>query len=103
MTTGQLLTLDPASLKGLNDFNTTFGSYVDKLVGFQFPVIPDKIELNHNVQIDMTGAASITTLEKRLQELAVALVMPKIEELRNETSAATEGRVKGSGAKGVSK
>ncbi|NDB59471.1 hypothetical protein EB001_13620, partial [bacterium] len=92
MTAGTVV-IDPKSLEGLATFNTTFGSYVDKLVNFTFPTIPDKIELNHTVKVDMTGAASIQALEKHLQELAMKLVQPKIDELRNQTSSATKGAV----------
>lgn len=94
------VTIDPKSLEALStfnsDFNThvsNFGKYVTELTTFTFPTIPDKIELNHTVKVDMTGAASIQALEQHLQELAMKLVQPKIDELRNQTSSATKGAV----------
>lgn len=81
---GSLLSIDPKSLAGLTTFNSSFATYVDKLVNHQFPPIEGKVDINHKLEVNMTGAASIATLEKRLQELAVALIAPKIEELRKD-------------------
>jgi hypothetical protein len=62
----QALTIDSASIEALNNFNTTFGSYVDKLVTFEFPTIPDVIEMkgNHVVDVRISGAAAFEGLKK---------------------------------------
>jgi hypothetical protein len=89
----------------LNDFGVNFGSYVDKLTKITFPTIPDKIELtgNYQLQVNITGAAALETLDKRMQELAVSLIEPKLNELRNEVAAATNNTVKPSSSRGNKK
>jgi hypothetical protein len=86
----------------LNNFGSSFSSYVDKLNNITFPNIPDKIELtgNYQLQVNITGAAALESLDKRMQELAVSLIEPKINELRDEVSAATNNSVKSSASRG---
>lgn len=89
-TTAQLLTLDPASLEGLNTFNTTFGSYVDKLVGFQFPTIPEKIEMvgNHVVDVRVSGAAAFESLQKGVKDMINKAIDDKMTEIWKQTGGA---------------
>jgi hypothetical protein len=82
--TANMITIDPTSLKGLASFNKTFGEYVNQLVGFSFPPIEGKIDINHKLEVNMTGAASIASLDKHLQELAVKMITPKLQELETE-------------------
>jgi hypothetical protein len=65
-TTAQTLTIDSNSIEKLNTFNTNFGSYVDKLVAFKFPTIPDVIEMkgSHVVDVRISGAAAFEGLKK---------------------------------------
>lgn len=67
----QALTIDSASIEALNNFNTTFGSYVDKLVTFEFPTIPDVIEMkgNHVVDVRISGAAAFEGLKKDFEKM----------------------------------
>ena len=92
-------------ITGLDSFSKNFGSYVDKLTTFAFPVIPDRIELtgNYQLQVQIQGAAALESLDKRMQELAISLIEPKLDELRNEVSSATNGTVKSSTAIGKRK
>lgn len=50
-----------------------FGTYVDKLVNFEFPTIPDTITLqaNHNVVVTFQGAAALEGLNDSMQQVAV--------------------------------
>jgi hypothetical protein len=50
-----------------------FGTYVDKLVNFEFPTIPDTITLqaNHNVVVTFQGAAALEGLNDSMQHLAI--------------------------------
>jgi hypothetical protein len=82
--TANMITIDPTSLEGLASFNKTFGEYVNQLVGFSFPPIEGKIDINHKLEVNMTGAASIASLDKHLQELAVKMITPKLQELETE-------------------
>lgn len=65
-TEGNLLSLNTESLEKLAKFNIDFASYVDKLVNFEFPSIPEKIEMsgNHVVDVRITGAAAFEGLKK---------------------------------------
>jgi hypothetical protein len=84
------ITLDPAALEGLNTFNTNFASYVDKLVTFEFPTIPDKIEMvgNHTVDVRITGAAAFEGLDKRFQEMINKAVDAKMGDIWQQTGGA---------------
>ena len=88
--TAQLLTLDSASLEGLNTFNTNFGSYVDKLVAFQFPAIPEKIEMvgNHIVDVRVTGAAAFESLQDGIKKLINSTIDTRMTEIWNQTGGA---------------
>lgn len=70
-TEGQLLTIDPNSIEKLNTFNTNFASYVDRLVTFEFPTIPDVIEMkgNHVVDVRISGAAAFEGLKKDFESM----------------------------------
>lgn len=83
-TTGTMITIDPASLEGLASFNKTFGEYVNQLVSFSFPPIEGKVDINHKLEVNMTGAASIASLDKHLKDLAVNMITPKLQELESE-------------------
>ena len=79
------VSFDQKALDGLVAFNVSFGSYVDKLIGFQFPTIPDKIEMNgkHTVDVTVSGAAAFDALEdgmKRLINQKIGVKMAKIWE-----------------------
>lgn len=89
-TTGQLLTLDPASLEGLNTFNTNFATYVDKLVGFQFPTIPEKIEMigNHVVDVRVTGAAAFESLQDGVKKMINSAIDEKMGQIWTQTNGA---------------
>jgi len=65
--------LSEDSLNKLATFNQNFATYVDKLVNFSFPTIPDTIQFNanHVVEVRFTGAASLNQLEKSIQQLAI--------------------------------
>ena len=89
-TSAQLLSLDPTSLEGLNAFNTNFGTYVDKLVNFQFPTIPEKIEMvgNHVVDVRVSGAAAFDSLQKGMKELINKSIDEKMSEIWKQTGGA---------------
>jgi hypothetical protein len=65
--------LSEDSLNKLATFNQNFATYVDKLVNFSFPTIPDTIQFNanHVVEVRFTGAASLNQLEESIQRLAI--------------------------------
>ena len=65
--------LSEDSLNKLATFNQNFATYVDKLVNFSFPTIPDTIQFNanHVVEVRFTGAASLNQLEKSIEQLAI--------------------------------
>ena len=85
--TAQLLTLDQSSLDGLNSFNTNFGAYVDKLVNFQFPTIPEKIEMTgtHTVDVRVSGAAAFESLQKNIQDLINKEIDVKMAQIWKQT------------------
>ena len=89
-TSAQLLSLDPTSLEGLNTFNTNFGTYVDKLVNFQFPTIPEKIEMvgNHVVDVRVSGAAAFDSLQKGMKDLINKSIDEKMSEIWKQTGGA---------------
>jgi len=104
-TQAQTITVSAESLDGLTTFNTNFNSYVDKLINFQFPTIPDKIDVvltggNHTVDVRITGAAALEQLNKDMQKTAIAIMQPELQKLRDEISAKTGGAVKPSAALG---
>jgi hypothetical protein len=70
----QTLVIDQTSIEALNNFNLTFGSYVDKLVSFEFPTIPDVIEMkgNHVVDVRISGAAAFEGLKKDFNNMMQA-------------------------------
>ena len=86
-TSAQLITLDPSSLEGLNTFNTNFGAYVDKLVNFQFPTIPEKIEMTgtHTVDVRVTGAAAFESLQKNIQDMINKEIDVKMTQIWQQT------------------
>jgi hypothetical protein len=88
--TGQLLTLDPASLKGLNEFNAKFGEYVNQLVSFQFPTIPESIKMegNHVVDVRVSGAAAFEALQQGIKDMINTVVSEKMASLWNTTGGA---------------
>ena len=93
-TSAQLITLDPASIEGLNTFNTNFGSYVDKLVNFQFPTIPEKIEMvgNHVVDVRVSGAAAFESIEKGMKDMINKAIDDKMTEIWKQTGGAIGNR-----------
>lgn len=108
-TGGYKITMDDNNQKfmstfidGLNNFSNSFNTYIDKLSQIK---LPEKIELtgNYQLQVQITGAAALEGLDKRMKELAVSLIEPKLEQLRNEVSAATGGTVKPSASLGKTK
>lgn len=93
-TSAQLITLDPASIEGLNTFNTNFGSYVDKLVNFQFPTIPEKIEMvgNHVVDVRVSGAAAFESIQKGMKDMINKAIDDKMTEIWKQTGGAIGNR-----------
>jgi hypothetical protein len=67
----KLISIDPDSIEKLNTFNTNFATYVDKLVTFEFPTIPDVIEMkgNHVVDVRISGAAAFEGLKKDFEKM----------------------------------
>jgi TP901 family phage tail tape measure protein len=65
--------LSEDSLNRLAQFNENFATYVDKLVNFNFPTIPETIQLNanHVVEVRFTGAAALNQLEDSIKNLAM--------------------------------
>jgi TP901 family phage tail tape measure protein len=97
---GFQIQLDPnaqAFLDSLSSTFSTFNTYIDKLSAVA-ATIPPKIELTGNYVLDVqiSGAAAFEALDKRMKELAVSLVEPKLKALRDEVSVATDGKVKSS-------
>jgi len=70
-TEASVINISPDSLKGLETFNTTFATYVDKLVAFEFPTIPEVIEMkgNHVVDVRISGAAAFEGLKKDFETM----------------------------------
>jgi hypothetical protein len=66
-----VINISPESLKGLETFNTNFATYVDKLVAFEFPTIPEVIEMkgNHVVDVRISGAAAFEGLKKDFETM----------------------------------
>jgi hypothetical protein len=96
--------LDPnaqAFIDSLSATFSTFNTYIDRLATVA-ATIPNKIEMSGGYVLDVqiSGAAAFEALEKRMKELAVALVEPKLAALRDETSAATNGQVKSTASMG---
>jgi TP901 family phage tail tape measure protein len=101
---GFQIQLDPnaqAFLDSLSSTFSTFNTYIDKLSAVA-ATIPPKIELTGSYVLDVqiSGAAAFEALEKRMKELAVSLVEPKLAALRDEVSAITGGQVKSSASMG---
>ncbi|NCA30620.1 MAG: hypothetical protein EBS93_07880 [Chitinophagia bacterium] len=95
---GTAITVDPSATQFLGELQKTFNSfdqYINKLQGVA-ATIPSKIELsgNYQLQVQITGAAALEGLQKSMKDMAVALIEPRLEQLRNEVSAATGGAVK---------
>lgn len=86
----QAITIDSASLESLNAFNTTFGSYVDKLVTFEFPTIPDVIEMkgNHVVDVRISGAAAFEGLKKDFEKMMQAEIKKAMGKIWDKTGGA---------------
>jgi hypothetical protein len=84
---GYNLTIDSETQNALSLFNKDFGSYVDKLINFSFPSIPDKIEMvgNHTVDVRISGAAAFEAIETRVKELITSSVDSKMGEIWSQT------------------
>ncbi len=97
--------LDPNAQSFIDNLQSTFNSfntYIDKLATVA-ATIPSKIELtgNYTLDVQISGAAAFDALEGRMKELAVSLVEPKLNALRDEVSAAMGGdKVKSSASMG---
>jgi hypothetical protein len=97
--------LDPNAQSFIDNLQNTFNSfntYIDKLATVA-ATIPRKIELtgNYTLDVQISGAAAFDALEGRMKELAVSLVEPKLNALRDEVSAAMGGdKVKSSASMG---
>jgi hypothetical protein len=97
--------LDPNAQSFIDNLQNTFNSfntYIDKLATVA-ATIPSKIELtgNYTLDVQISGAAAFDALEGRMKELAVSLVEPKLNALRDEVSAAMGGdKVKSSASMG---
>jgi len=89
-TEGQLLTIDPTSIEKLNTFNTNFASYVDKLVTFEFPTIPDVIEMrgNHVVDVRISGAAAFEGLKKDFETMMQKEIKKAMGKIWDKTGGA---------------
>ena len=101
---GFQIQLDPNAQSFIDNLQKTFDSfntYIDKLSTVA-ATIPSKIELTGNYVLDVqiSGAAAFEALDSRMKELAVSLVEPKLQQLRDEVSAATAGQVKSSSSLG---
>jgi chemotaxis protein histidine kinase CheA len=103
----QMITIDPESITALNTFNANFSKYVTDLINFEFPKIPEKIDVvlsntEHTVEVRFTGSAALEKLNGDLQKTALALVQPELAKLRDEIAAAMgpSGGVKNSAAMG---
>jgi hypothetical protein len=85
--TANMITIDPQSLEGLATFNTNFGSYVDKLVNFTFPTIPEKIEMTgtHTVDVRVSGAAAFESLQKGVKDMINTAIDAKMAEIWKQT------------------
>ena len=79
----------------------SFNTYVDRLATVA-ATIPSQIELTGNYVLDVqiSGAAAFEALSNEMKRLAVALVEPKLNALRDEVSSATGGTVKSSASMG---
>jgi hypothetical protein len=88
---GYNLTINNETQNALSLFNKDFGSYVDKLVNFSFPSIPDKIEMvgNHTVDVRIAGAAAFEALQEGVKQL----INNSIDEKMGELWGQTGGRV----------
>jgi TP901 family phage tail tape measure protein len=66
--------LSEDSLAKLTEFNNNFATYVDKLVTFEFPTIPETIELNanHVVEVRFTGAAALESMSAQMSNMVVS-------------------------------
>ena len=101
---GFQIQLDPNAQSFIDNLQKTFDSfntYIDKLSTVA-ATIPSKIELTGNYVLDVqiSGAAAFEALDSRMKELAVSLVEPKLQQLRDEVSATTGGQVKSSSSLG---
>jgi len=102
---GFQIQLDPNAQSFIDNLQNTFNSfntYIDKLATVA-ATIPSKIELtgNYTLDVQISGAAAFDALEGRMKELAVSLVEPKLNALRDEVSAAMGGdKVKSSASMG---
>ena len=96
--------LDQSSINSLNNFNSNFGKYVNNLVNFAFPTIPDKIELvgNYTVDVQITGAAAFEGFSKEMKKIADDMITTRVNNLRDEIAKNTNGRVvKPSSSQGI--
>ena len=81
----QSITIDPASLGSLDNFNSNFASYVDKLVNHTFPPIQHKVEISvAPLQVQITGAAAFEQLSKEMNNIADSLVTTAIGEVKTQ-------------------
>ena len=101
---GFQIQLDPNAQTLVTSLQETFGTfntYIDKLATVA-ATIPSQIELTGSYVLDVqiSGAAAFEALDKRMKELAIALVEPKLNALRDEVSSATGGTVKSSASMG---
>ena len=92
--TAQTLTIDSSSLKSLNEFNTKFNDYVSRLEKLEFKPIEHKVEISvQPIQVQITGAAAMEGLSKEMQRVAEAMIVPRIQALRDEISKNSNGQL----------
>jgi hypothetical protein len=85
--TASIINISQDSLDALTTFNTNFGSYVDKLVNFTFPTIPEKIEMTgtHTVDVRVSGAAAFESLQKGVKDMINTAIDAKMSEIWKQT------------------
>lgn len=92
--TAQTLTIDSSSLKSLSEFNNNFNSYVTRLEQLEFKPIQHKVEINvQPIQVQITGASAMEGLSKEMQRVAEAMIVPRIQALRDEISKNSNGQL----------
>jgi hypothetical protein len=89
-TEASVINISPESLKGLETFNTTFATYVDKLVAFEFPTIPEVIEMkgNHVVDVRISGAAAFEGLKKDFEKMMQSEIKKAMGKIWDKTNGA---------------
>ena len=101
-TNATMVSLSPDSLKGLQLFTDNFAKYVDKLTSFEFPTIPQTIEMvgNHVVDVRVTGAAAMESLQDGIKKMINSEIDKHMSKIWEKTGGGIPKRLGSPPAKG---